>query len=94
MQGEWNQKTFENETVRLDGNRYTECVFKNCTLEFAGGPVPEINSCESQDCKWAFTEAAERTLQFMALLYKSGEGGRRLVEYTYEHIMRGQYSGN
>ena len=60
----WNQKTFENETVRLDGNHYTGCTFKNCTLEFAGGPVPEISFCESIDCQWRFADAAERTVQF------------------------------
>src|SRR5688572_1669058 len=74
-------------TVKLDNNEFVECSFDECTLEYAGkGPVAMIG-CTFINVQWVFVDAAQQTLQFLKGLYHGmGEGGRALVESTFDNI--------
>jgi len=82
---------FENTEVRLDGNRYINCIFKRCLLIYGGMEVVTLEGCGFHECKWSFVDAAARTINFMAGLYHgAGEGGRNLVEDTFTNIRKGR----
>ena len=73
--------------VTLDNNEFIECSFDECTLQYAGtGPVALIG-CTFVNVQWVFVGAAQQTLQFLQGLYHGmGEGGRKLVERTFDNI--------
>ena len=77
--------------MRLDGNVYQDCRFENCNLIYAGlGPVG-LQRCAFLNVRWAFVDAASNTLAFMAGLYHgAGEGGRTVIEETFDGIRRGR----
>jgi hypothetical protein len=82
-------KEFNNETVRLDGNNYVRCVFRNCQIQFGGTDNVGLDTCEFYECKWTFVDAAQRTLEFMAAMYHGmGDFGKDLVEKTFENIKK------
>ena len=84
------KNTYVGTKVRLDNNDFTECSFTNCILEFAGeGPV-SLNKCSFANCQWAFVGPAQTTMQFLQSMYHGmGDGGRAIVEGTFENIKRG-----
>jgi hypothetical protein len=82
--------TYDGGKVQLDNNSFTKCSFNNCIMEFGGtGPV-ELNECGFNNVQWVFTGAAQNTLNFLHGIYSGmGEGGKQLVEATFDNI-RGQ----
>lgn len=86
-------KEFRNEEVRLDDAEFENCSFDRCTLIYGGsGPVSLVGS-SFNNVKWVFADAAQNTLQFMTSLYHgAGEGGRLLVEDTFQNIRRGSHT--
>ena len=65
-------QAFTDTTVDLDGNEYFQCKMTRCKLRYrATGPFT-LESSTLTECQWVFDEAATRTLQFMAVLYKLG----------------------
>ena len=56
--------------IVLDGEEYEQCIFDNCTLIYKGGALPQVTECTITSCKWTFEEAAQRTMQWLAILYK------------------------
>jgi hypothetical protein len=74
-------------TIKLDNHEFVECFFEECKLEYAGkGPV-SIVDCTFINVQWVFVDAAQETLQFLQGLYHGmGEGGRTLVETTFNNI--------
>lgn len=36
----YENQAFENETLKLDGNEYIDCTFKDCTMIYAAEPGP------------------------------------------------------
>jgi hypothetical protein len=76
-------KTMSDATEVIDGNQYSDCRFKNCTMVYRGGEIPHITGCEFDNCSWHFDGAAERTLIFMRQMYHGmGAGGAQLIEST------------
>ncbi len=83
-------ETLTEQTIVIDGNRYTECRFENCTLIYRGGLIPTIGKCHFENCQWQFEDSAERTLLFLKQLYHGmGPGGVELVEATLNMIRQG-----
>ncbi len=39
---DFEKKQFDNEEVRLDGNRFVGCAFDNCVMVYGGGPPPTM----------------------------------------------------
>jgi len=82
-------KTYENATILLDGEEYNRCTFRNCELQFGASSKVTLVNCSFEDIKWVFIDAAARTLDFMTGLYhEAGEGGKNLIEKTFENIRR------
>lgn len=61
-------KTFENETVEIDGKRFTNCKFDGCSLLYAGGDVEFGLRCEVENCRPHFTGPARRTVLLLHAL--------------------------
>lgn len=86
---EFNDELFENQTVRLDRNKYTSCQFKNCKIEFGGMGAVGLNACSFEACQWNFVEAADTTFGFLHSIYHGmGESGVQLVESMFEAIRK------
>lgn len=82
--------TYSGGKVQLDNNSFTKCSFNNCIMEFGGTGAVELNECSFNNVQWVFTGAAQNTLNFLHGMYNGmGEGGKQLVEATFNNI-RGQ----
>ena len=91
MSEKYKNRTFENKLIQLDGNQYINCTFQDCTLQYGGFGDVKLEGCQFNKCSWSFTDAAARTVQFMsALYYGAGEGGKDLIEKTFENIREGR----
>ena len=77
-------RIFENETIHLDGQLYLDCEFRRCRLIYSGGEMPGFDVCQFQTCTWHLEGAALRTLDFLSLLY--GTGNKPLVEGILRRI--------
>ncbi len=86
-------KTFKNERVQLGGNIFHNCVFESCELVFDGQRSPTFKDNEFIDSVFVFTEEAVRTLYFLANIYHAGEGGRVVIENTFDAIRKGSFHG-
>lgn len=84
-------ETFKNQTIDIDFNQFSNCIFDGCTLVFHGYGVIGMDGCSFTNVNWAFKGAAAQTLQFMTGLYHgAGEGGKQLVESTFTNIRKGE----
>jgi hypothetical protein len=82
----YNNKTFENARVDLKDSRFHGCTFKNCELVYRGEPSPTITDNEFIDTTFVFRDDAIRTLYFLSNIYHAGEGGREIVEQTFNDV--------
>ena len=55
------QKSFYEETVRLDGRHFGDCTFHNCVVEYSGGSVV-MERNYLHDCRYIFFEQAQMTV--------------------------------
>ena len=83
----YENQTFEDQTIQLDENEYANCKFRRCRLQYGGAAV-RLKDNDFSQCTWEFTNAAERTVKFMMALYH--QGGRKLIEQTFENIRQGR----
>jgi len=92
MQEKNENKVFENRELQLDGNQYVNCIFRNCQLQYGGLDTVILNNCSFHQCTWTFTDAAAKTVNFMMGLYHgTGEGGKKLIEDTFNNIRKGRH---
>jgi hypothetical protein len=84
-------QTFRNEEIHMDFNHFTNCIFIECSLIYHGyGPIG-MDGCSFTNVRWIFSDAAKNTVGFMTALYAgAGEGGKKLIEATFENIKKGQ----
>lgn len=88
--GEFRDQVFNDQVVVVDGNKYVGCTFNRCVMSFRGEDIPILQECKLVDSKWRFDEHALHTIHFLAELYRAfGDGGRDVVEATFENIRRG-----
>ena len=78
---------FTRQTIVLDFNDFQGCTFRECELVVhALGPIG-LSSCAFEGSQFVFAGPAATTVRFMAGLYHGGgEGGRDLVERTFDAI--------
>ena len=80
-------KDFDNETVQIDGNRYTQCSFKSCKLVYRGGDMPLFEGCKLDFCTWLWEDAAIRTIEFLRGINQGlGRMGMTLVDEVLKHV--------
>ena len=79
--------TFSARVVNLDGAIFEKCEFRNCTLIYSGGDLPQMSDCQIQDCEWRFEGAAGKTINFMKGIYHGlGPPGQEIIEATFRSI--------
>lgn len=82
-------QTFKNETIDIDFNHFSNCKFDGCTLVYHGHGLIGLDGCSFNAVKWTFADAAANTLQFMQGIYHgAGEGGKELIETTFNNIRK------
>ena len=57
-------QTFIGKTVTLDKTRFEDCIFKNCSIIYSGGPA-ETSSCYFENVKWMFQGTAGTVVTVM-----------------------------
>jgi hypothetical protein len=80
------KKFFSNEEVLLDGNEFIDCHFDHCTMIYGGGTLPDIVNCSFKNPNWSLVKAASNTLELLTLFYHNLEGGKQLIENTFNYI--------
>src|SRR3990172_11054774 len=80
---------FENRSVSLDGESFYRCIFRRCLMKFSAIVPVTMLGCEFDNCEWAFDGPASLAMNFLSQLYQEGEGGKNLVENTFENIRKG-----
>jgi hypothetical protein len=84
-------QTFSNDDVHMDFNHFINCRFVGCNLIYHGFGTMGMEGCSFTNVRWTFSDAAANTVDFMASLYTgAGEGGRKLIEQTFENIKAGR----
>jgi len=84
------EKTFSGGNENLDGKNYQRCTFTNCTLIYAGGQLPVMETCRFDGCRWQFDGAANRTLEFLGGLCRMGEPvTRQGIEAMFRNMLGG-----
>ena len=80
-------ETFENKTVVIDGNSYQNCTFNSCTIEFRGVELPSLGGCHFAGCRWSFDGPAANTIRFLTALYGNGDAMlQSVVQQTLDNI--------
>jgi len=82
---EFRDKTFEDETVHLDGNAYIGCTFVECRLIFSGLGRVRFVVCRFDGCRGEMEGAAQETLGFLAKLCAI-PGMEDFMEKTFDNI--------
>jgi hypothetical protein len=90
---EYRDQTFENERIELSDGRFHGCKFIDCELVYRGEPSPTFQDNEFVNSNFVFRDSAIRTLYFLSNLYHTGEGGREVVEQTFEDIRNRAFHG-
>ncbi|MGH9726590.1 MAG: hypothetical protein ACRD41_16140 [Candidatus Acidiferrales bacterium] len=62
------KKNFRNETVEIDGKRFTSCTFKGCSLSYSGGDVEFGSGCVVENSRPEFAGPARRTVLLLHAL--------------------------
>jgi len=80
-------KDWDNESIVIDGNRYSQCTFKSCKLIYRGGDIPIFEGCKLDFCQWIWEDAALRTIGFLRGVHSGlGPGGLRVVDDVLKHV--------
>src|ERR1700730_5689922 len=86
MKKSYQNHTFRNESVELSGGWFHGCTFENCKLIYRGDLSPTFKDNHFIDSVFEFADAAMRTIYFLSGIYHAGNGGREVVEDTFERI--------
>ena len=79
-------KTFQDETVELDGNEYFNCGFHRCNLRYAGGSIPHFDNCRFEAGSFMLEQGAGNAFEFVRELYHAGLQSN--VEAFFDDIRR------
>jgi hypothetical protein len=90
----WGQKmtkivkqSFQNKTEVLDGREFVDCEFVNCTVVYRGGTLPMWTNCRFDECRFQFEDSADRTLNFLKMMYHSCPGaGPQFVDSIFKQM--------
>jgi hypothetical protein len=89
---EFRDQDFTGQEVTLDGNTFTGCTFRNCRVVFKAIAPCQMSACHfKENIEWALEGPAALTIDVLTSLYHGmGEGGRQLVERTFDNMRRGK----
>jgi len=87
------QRAFNGEQVHVDGVTFRNCRFTDCTITYSGGPRPMFYNCHFDNATWQFSDAADRTLKYMAGLvnmFAPGDTGQKIVTDVFQTVLAGK----
>jgi hypothetical protein len=73
--------------IHLDGNDYTNCIFRRCRLIYSGGSLPTLHLATFKECEWELAEQAGRVLVLLRALHSLG---LQPADDAIEYIKGGQ----
>lgn len=77
----YDNRVFKKSRQVLDGNEYHGCEFDHCEIIYGGGELPILDTCVIHHSHFALEGAAERTISYLAGIYKGlGTDGQTIVE--------------
>lgn len=76
--------TFRDDTIELDGNEYDGCRFENCQLIYRARAPMKLANCSFFGFTIALEDAAANTLDFLTALYHGGF--QSTIEQTFNNI--------
>src|SRR5436190_18273023 len=79
-------QTYEGLQVFIDGGTFIECTFNSCSMVYSGLMLGQFQSCRFEGCHWKFSGPARNALDFLAIMYSIGDGGRQIVEGIFQDI--------
>jgi len=81
-------RSFQNETIRLDGKNFLNCRFENVVLQYSGeGPFSLQGSQFHGHFQFMFDGPAARAVQALSAMYTGfGDRGRETVEMFFDSI--------
>ena len=82
----FSKKTFNNQTINLDGNEYSQCTFRTCRLVYAGGPLPTFKDFNFDNCSFELDGAADRTVAFLNSVAQI-QGGASLLKSMFRGVL-------
>ena len=81
-------QVFSNMRIVLDGSSFYGCTFHSCVFVYCATLPVVMENCRYEGgCKWEMDRAARSTLEFMALMYRSG--ATQVIENTFD-LIRGK----
>ncbi|CZZ85152.1 hypothetical protein ACUBYH_000672 [Enterobacter hormaechei] len=87
---EVNGGSMTNTKVVLDGVKYTNVTFTNCTIIFSGADTGKdmgLIGCKFINCQWRFEGAAGHTINFLNSLTKAmGKPGEQLLKNLFQTL--------
>ncbi|HSG89898.1 MAG TPA: hypothetical protein VLA56_11850 [Pseudomonadales bacterium] len=87
-------ETFRDTRIDLHGKFFHGCTFERCELVFDGDRPPTFSDNRFVDCVFVLTDAAARTLYLLSTIYKSGAGGREVVDNIIDDIREDRLHGH
>ena len=81
-------QVFSNMRIVVDGCSFYGCTFRSCVFIYCAALPVVMESCTYEGgCKWEMDRAARHTLDFLALMYRSG--ATHAVETAFD-LIRGK----
>ncbi|MCP5361420.1 MAG: hypothetical protein H6908_02075 [Hyphomicrobiales bacterium] len=78
--------------MELDGSSYENCDFYHCIIKYKASESFTLVNCNFEGVKWVLEGPAELTMRFLAATYTGmGEGGKQLIDDTFQNIKNGKY---
>lgn len=90
----YRDRKFTDERIDLSEKIFHGCTFERCELVFDGHRPPSFHDNRFVDSVFVFTGPAVRTLYFLSNIYHAGDGGREVVEHTFEEIRLRAFCGS
>jgi hypothetical protein len=78
------ERTFSNELVELDFNRFEECAFVACKIVYRGYSPPDFIECRFENCEYTFDGPAGNLLAFLKSMHASP--ARQMTEGLIAYI--------
>lgn len=70
-------ETFREQTILVDGNQYINCTFQSCQIMFGGYDPPAMPNAVFDSCQFGLTGRADLTKNWLRFI--SGAGGAALI---------------
>lgn len=88
-------KTFSNQQVTVDNKSYFNCEFINCEIVYSAEGMFKMRNNQFESCYWQFSGKAAETLSVLQSIYHGmGEGGKEIIETTFENIKKSNLGKN